>query len=176
MVIFLPIILWFNNFDDEFPDTIQWNFLVSILSSSITPQRTVKCYLKILDAWCSSPRLALQPAVLSICEWLFLSVQSPTHANVITMERIQPRHGRRMFPTLGTLKGSCKGMLQQLLCCQHSANISLERSFLAESLLKDVGQQLSGEKCPCTILAKRCYCRPLKRTCSHCNTVHLYHF
>lgn len=109
-------------------------------------------------------------------EWLFLSVQSPTHANVITMERIQPWHGRRMFPTLGTLKGSCKGMLQQLLCCQHSANISLERSFLAESLLKDVGQQLSGEKCPCTILAKRCYCRPLKRTCSHCNTVHLHHF
>lgn len=136
----------------------------------------VKCYLKILDAWCSSPRLALQPAVLSICEWLFLRVQSPTHANVITMERIQPWHGRRMFPTLGTLKGICKGMLQQLLCCQHSANISLERSFLAESLLKDVGQQLSGEKCPCTILAKRCYCRPLKRTRSHCNTVHLYHF
>ncbi len=74
------------------------------------------------------------------------------------------------------LKGSCKDMLQQLLCCQHSANISLEGSVLAESLLNDVGQHLSGEKCPCTILAKRCYCRPLKRTCSHCNTVHLYHF
>jgi hypothetical protein len=129
------------------------------------PRGSVKCYLKILDAW---SQIGITTAVLSICEWLFLIVQSPTHANVIIMERIQPWHSKRMFPTLGILKGSCKGMLQQLLCCQHSADISLEGSALAESLLKDVSQHLSGEKCPCTILAKR--------SCSLCNTVHLYHF